>query len=80
MEPKFRSVGRSAQQEHPARTDFLRYHCDGCEAARPQEFYDAMRPLRELTATVRILRHDHTSPTRHENAPQRTTGPTTRHD
>ncbi|WP_411575218.1 hypothetical protein [Streptomyces fradiae] len=47
MGPEFRSVGRSAQQDHPARTDFLRNHCDGCEAARPQEFYDAMRALYE---------------------------------
>ncbi|MFJ4526519.1 hypothetical protein ACIP4Y_37385 [Streptomyces sp. NPDC088810] len=47
MEPEFRSVGRSAQQDHPARTDFHRYHCVGCEAARPQEFYDAMRALYE---------------------------------
>jgi hypothetical protein len=38
---------RSAQQDHPARTDFHRYHCDGCEAARPQEFFDAMRALTE---------------------------------
>lgn len=45
MEPEFRSVGRSAQQDHPAHTDFLQYHCHGCEAARPQEFYDAMRAL-----------------------------------
>ncbi|MFE5669228.1 hypothetical protein ACFQ7W_35580 [Streptomyces niveus] len=43
MRPEFRSIGPSAQRDHPARTDFLRYHCDGCEAARPQEFYDAMR-------------------------------------
>ncbi|MBA9050543.1 MULTISPECIES: hypothetical protein [Streptomyces] len=47
MRPKFRSVGRSAQQAHPARTDFRRYHCDRCEAGRPQEFYDAMRALYE---------------------------------
>ncbi|WP_458339118.1 hypothetical protein [Streptomyces sp. 372A] len=26
MRPEFRSVGRSAQQDHPARTDFHRYH------------------------------------------------------
>ncbi|MFE9934308.1 hypothetical protein [Streptomyces sp. NPDC005533] len=47
MRPEFRSVGRSAQQDHPARTDFLRYHCDGCEAAFPQKFYAAMRDLYE---------------------------------
>ncbi|MFH9090771.1 hypothetical protein [Streptomyces sp. NPDC017673] len=47
MQPEFRSVGRSAQQDHPARTDFHPYHCDGCEAARPQECYDAMRPRYE---------------------------------
>ncbi|MGA5171051.1 MULTISPECIES: hypothetical protein [Streptomyces] len=47
MEPEFRGVGRSAQQDHPARTDFHRYHCVGCEAARPQEFYDTMRALYE---------------------------------
>ncbi|MEV8605980.1 hypothetical protein AB0465_39640 [Streptomyces griseoviridis] len=47
MRPEFRSVGHSAQQDHPARTDFHRYHCDTCEAARPQEFYDAMRRLTE---------------------------------
>jgi hypothetical protein len=47
MRPEFRSVGRSAQQDHPARTDFHRYHCDSCEAARPQEFHDAMRALTE---------------------------------
>ncbi|WP_185923564.1 hypothetical protein [Streptomyces sp. WAC05374] len=44
---EFRSVRRSAQQDHPARTDFHRYHCAGCEAARPQEFHDAMRALYE---------------------------------
>lgn len=43
MEAEFRSVRRSAQQDHPARTDFIRYHCNSCEAARPQRFYDAMR-------------------------------------
>ncbi|WP_228125987.1 hypothetical protein [Streptomyces sp. SYP-A7193] len=47
MEPKFRSVGRSAQQDHPACTDFIGYQCAGCEAVRPQEFYDAMRALYE---------------------------------
>lgn len=47
MEPKVRSIDGSAQQDHPARTDFVRYHCDHCEAARPQEFYDAMRALYE---------------------------------
>lgn len=47
MRPEFRSVGGSAQQDHPARTDFHRYHCDGCETARPQEFFDAMRALYE---------------------------------
>ncbi|MEU0344635.1 hypothetical protein ABZ092_38300 [Streptomyces bobili] len=44
---EFRSSGRSAQQDHPARTDFHWYHCDSCKAARPQEFYDAMRALYE---------------------------------
>jgi transposase-like protein len=47
MWPEFRSVGRSAQQDHPARTDFHRYHCDSCEATRTQEFHDAMRALYE---------------------------------
>ncbi|MFE6270485.1 hypothetical protein OG590_38455 (plasmid) [Streptomyces goshikiensis] len=47
MRPEFRSTRRSAQQDQPARTDFIRYHCDGCEAARPQEFYDVMRTLYE---------------------------------
>ncbi|MFJ1847109.1 hypothetical protein [Streptomyces sp. NPDC088146] len=47
MRPEFRSSGRSAQQDHPARTDFHRYHCDSCEAARPQKFFDAMRALYE---------------------------------
>ncbi|MFD6294040.1 hypothetical protein ACFWFU_04320 [Streptomyces sp. NPDC060235] len=47
MRPGFRSSGRSAQQDHPARTDFVRYHCDSCEAARPQEFYGAMGALYE---------------------------------
>ncbi|MEU3862844.1 hypothetical protein AB0F03_37080 [Streptomyces sp. NPDC028722] len=47
MRPEFRSPGRSAQQDHAARTDFRRFHCDGCEAARPQEFFDAMRDLYE---------------------------------
>ncbi|MGV9342936.1 hypothetical protein [Streptomyces sp. NPDC003688] len=47
MRPEFRSVGRSAQQDLPARTDFHRYRCDACEAARPQEFFDAMRALYE---------------------------------
>ncbi|WP_331751698.1 hypothetical protein OG215_40960 (plasmid) [Streptomyces globisporus] len=43
MRPEIRSISGSAQQDHPARTDFHRYRCDVCEAARPQEFYDAMR-------------------------------------
>ncbi|MDJ0385262.1 hypothetical protein [Streptomyces sp. G-G2] len=47
MWPEFRSVGRSAQQDHPARTDFLRYHCGSCEAARPLEFFDVMHALYE---------------------------------
>ncbi|MFG3370893.1 hypothetical protein ACIPWY_39690 [Streptomyces sp. NPDC090032] len=42
MEPEFRSVRRSAQQEHPARTDLIRFCCDDCEATRAQEFYHAM--------------------------------------
>lgn len=47
MTPEFRSTGRSGQQDHPARTDFIRYHCDHCETARPQEFNDTMRALYE---------------------------------
>ncbi|MGA4960526.1 hypothetical protein [Streptomyces lavendulocolor] len=47
LRPEFRSTRPSAQQNHPARIDFHRYHCVGCEAARPQEFYDAMRALYE---------------------------------
>ncbi|MFD6994112.1 hypothetical protein [Streptomyces sp. NPDC059943] len=35
----------SAQQDHPARVWFDGYRCDGCEAARPQQFADVMRAL-----------------------------------
>ncbi|MFF8919163.1 hypothetical protein ACF08M_39205 [Streptomyces sp. NPDC015032] len=47
MQPEFRSIGGSAQQDNPARIDFHRYHCDICEATRPQEFFDATRALFE---------------------------------
>ncbi|AXU16788.1 hypothetical protein [Streptomyces clavuligerus] len=39
----------SAQQDHPARTWITGRHCDICKATRPQQFWDLMRALRELT-------------------------------
>ncbi|MFE4310447.1 hypothetical protein ACFRR6_30875 [Streptomyces sp. NPDC056891] len=43
LRPEFRRTQPSAQQDHPARVWFDRYHCDSCEAARPQQFADVMR-------------------------------------
>lgn len=45
LRPEFRSTRPSGQQAHPARTGFHRYRCDGCEATRPQQFWDVMRAL-----------------------------------
>ncbi|WP_329254454.1 hypothetical protein [Streptomyces canus] len=43
LRPEFRSSQPSGQQNHPARVWFYRYRCDGCEAARPQQFWEVMR-------------------------------------
>ncbi|NXY94219.1 hypothetical protein HYE82_07425 [Streptomyces sp. BR123] len=36
-----------AQQDGPARFWFERYRCDGCEATRPEQFWDVMHALYE---------------------------------
>ncbi|MGV4989129.1 hypothetical protein ACVB8X_43115 [Streptomyces sp. NRAIS4] len=47
LRPEYRHSQPSAQQDDPARVWFYRYRCDGCEAARPQQFADVMRALYE---------------------------------
>ncbi|MEU9376501.1 hypothetical protein AB0D94_22385 [Streptomyces sp. NPDC048255] len=47
LRPEFRSTRPSGQQDQPARTWLYRYRCAGCEAARPQQFWDVLRALYE---------------------------------
>ncbi|MEV0037826.1 hypothetical protein [Streptomyces sp. NPDC050804] len=47
LRPEFRSTRPSAQQDHPARVWFYRYHCDSCQSVRPHPFWDVMRALYE---------------------------------
>ncbi|WP_327372348.1 hypothetical protein [Streptomyces sp. NBC_01217] len=47
LRPEFRRTRPSGQQDHLALVWFDRYRCDGCEAARPQQFWDVMRALYE---------------------------------
>ncbi|MFD4946703.1 hypothetical protein ACFWNT_30270 [Streptomyces sp. NPDC058409] len=47
LRPEYRRTHPSGQQDGPARVWFYRYRCNGCEAARPQQFADVMRALYE---------------------------------
>ncbi|MFG2394625.1 hypothetical protein ACGFYF_37950 [Streptomyces lavendulae] len=42
LRPEFGRSRESGQQNGPARVWFAGYRCDGCEATRPQQFWDAM--------------------------------------
>ncbi|GAA2770117.1 hypothetical protein AAW14_37795 [Streptomyces hygroscopicus] len=41
--PRVRLLPRVSPTGRPARVWFAGYRCDGCEATRPQQFWDAMR-------------------------------------
>ncbi|MFH8789219.1 hypothetical protein [Streptomyces roseoverticillatus] len=47
LRPEYRRTRPSGQQNHPARVRFYWYRCNGCEAARLQQFADMVRALYE---------------------------------
>ncbi|MFE5709565.1 hypothetical protein ACFQ7J_01845 [Streptomyces sp. NPDC056501] len=47
LRAEYRRNRPSAQQNKPAHVSFTGYRCDGCEATRPQQWAEVMRPRYE---------------------------------